>query len=682
MAHHVQWTAPAPFWKRATDLSDSERLATRRPAILRFASDSFMEEFNRALEVDPSKLTTLEAHWETWREPRTSAPVVAAPARAASRLQQKVARARASAQRRVSMFTTSSGVALAEPPASPGALATDAQNDATHLLKLYQPAHQRFYLIASALVCRIPGLPDHTVNAALQEKTTFVLRRIRTLSDPTTNATTRAEYGFVAGPGGGSWRRIASPDSALTPTEEQLPLFAVNFTDDGGQKRRVLAGLIPVGRREAYVGATEERAPVDDEAGEAANPGTGDAVDPGAPPPPVDPRIALLSADVIEPWKALVVRAAKVFDETMNDPNNVGHQDVIDLAFKAARNVIQVGSWYVLLDFATFLDRQLHDVWLAITSNATPPTQAQRDVVAAIAGATRPGGLPSFNRQTPSTLKDALAAVVAFRAPLERASGNFDGTATPTAEWPNFVFPLADPQAGGPEPAVTLPTLPPGLSAAQVVLRKISALRDLIAAALPKTPTYAVPELPLAAKPIMAPDETARFVVRCVLERPECSPIDPVILSAPSREFELASFFDTDAPARPIRISLPIDTSPAGLRRAPKNTAFVMSNILCGQVNRAKSLGLVDLVLSVLPWPFHKDLPNAGGTPCKTDAGLELGMICSLSIPIITIIALILLFIFVILFDIIFHWIPFFFFCFPVPKFSAKPPEAPALPLP
>ena len=34
------------------------------------------------------------------------------------------------------------------------------------------------------------------------------------------------------------------------------------------------------------------------------------------------------------------------------------------------------------------------------------------------------------------------------------------------------------------------------------------------------------------------------------------------------------------------------------------------------------------------------------------------------------------------LFDIIFSWIPFFFFCFPVPKFSAKPPEAPALPLP
>ena len=66
----------------------------------------------------------------------------------------------------------------------------------------------------------------------------------------------------------------------------------------------------------------------------------------------------------------------------------------------------------------------------------------------------------------------------------------------------------------------------------------------------------------------------------------------------------------------------------------------------------------------------------------KTDAGLDLGMICSLSIPIITIVALILLFIFVILFDIIFSWIPFFFFCFPVPKFSAKPPEAPALPLP
>ncbi|MGO4781011.1 hypothetical protein AB4084_36575, partial [Lysobacter sp. 2RAB21] len=96
-----------------------------------------------------------------------------------------------------------------------------------------------------------------------------------------------------------------------------------------------------------------------------------------------------------------------------------------------------------------------------------------------------------------------------------------------------------------------------------------------------------------------------------------------------------ASFFDSDAPARPIRISLPVDTSPAGLRKYQKNTAFVMSDMLCGQVQRAKGMGLVDLVLSVLPWPFHKDLPAGDGGPCQS-GGINIGMICSLSIPIIT----------------------------------------------
>jgi hypothetical protein len=180
--------------------------------------------------------------------------------------------------------------------------------------------------------------------------------------------------------------------------------------------------------------------------------------------------------------------------------------------------------------------------------------------------------------------------------------------------------------------------------------------------------------MPLAAQPVMAPDETAVFVIRCLFEQPECTPLHPPVLSAPSRPFELASFFDPEAPARPIRISLPVDTSPAGLRRAPKNTAFMVSDMLCGQINRAKGMGLIDLVLSVLPFPLHKDLDTGGPTPCKTDTGASLGMICSLSLPIITICALILLIIMVSLFDLIFRWLPYFIFCFPLPKFSAKAP--------
>src|SRR6185436_14372768 len=124
--------------------------------------------------------------------------------------------------------------------------------------------------------------------------------------------------------------------------------------------------------------------------------------------------------------------------------------------------------------------------------------------------------------------------------------------------------------------------------------------------------------------------------------------------------FQIAGFFDPDAPARPIRIALPVDTSPAGLRKFDKNTAFMISDMLCGQIDRMKGLTLGDLVMSVLPWPFHKDLSVPEKGPCKDskDASLQVGMICSLSIPIITICALLLLMIIVSLLDLIFRWIP------------------------
>jgi hypothetical protein len=52
------------------------------------------------------------------------------------------------------------------------------------------------------------------------------------------------------------------------------------------------------------------------------------------------------------------------------------------------------------------------------------------------------------------------------------------------------------------------------------------------------------------------------------------------------------------------------------------------------------------------------------------DAGAPLGiaMICTFSIPIITICALIVLFIFLILLNIIFWWLPFIRICFPIPE--------------
>ena len=47
-------------------------------------------------------------------------------------------------------------------------------------------------------------------------------------------------------------------------------------------------------------------------------------------------------------------------------------------------------------------------------------------------------------------------------------------------------------------------------------------------------------------------------------------------------------------------------------------------------------------------------------------------MICSLSIPIITLCALVLMMIMVALFDLFFRWIPYLFVCLPIPGFKGK----------
>src|SRR5688572_11213135 len=68
MEHPVQWTSPSPIWPALTSASDvALRRAFTRPAILRFASDSFMDEFRATLEVDPTRISELRAQPETWR---------------------------------------------------------------------------------------------------------------------------------------------------------------------------------------------------------------------------------------------------------------------------------------------------------------------------------------------------------------------------------------------------------------------------------------------------------------------------------------------------------------------------------------------------------------------------------------------------------------------------------------
>jgi hypothetical protein len=127
-------------------------------------------------------------------------------------------------------------------------------------------------------------------------------------------------------------------------------------------------------------------------------------------------------------------------------------------------------------------------------------------------------------------------------------------------------------------------------------------------------------------------------------------------ISPASQPFQLASYFDPDAPARMTMVALPVDTTPAALRKYPKGVGFMISDQLGQQMKRVQGL---------------QQLMN-GQVNQGDSSGYGLGMICSLSIPIITICAFLVLMIFLILLNIIFFWLPFFKICFPIPTLTAK----------
>jgi hypothetical protein len=139
--------------------------------------------------------------------------------------------------------------------------------------------------------------------------------------------------------------------------------------------------------------------------------------------------------------------------------------------------------------------------------------------------------------------------------------------------------------------------------------------------------------------------------LRCVYERPQCTPARQV-LSQPSMPFQLAPFFDADAPARPVRIVLPTDVSLAGLRKFNRGVTFLISGSL--QKKIAMVTGAEKQLL--------KDPASLN------PEGLELGWMCSFSIQIIFIVAFFLLLMFVIILNFVFWWIAFFKICIPIPK--------------
>jgi hypothetical protein len=175
------------------------------------------------------------------------------------------------------------------------------------------------------------------------------------------------------------------------------------------------------------------------------------------------------------------------------------------------------------------------------------------------------------------------------------------------------------------------------------------ALHDALAKALGPPPDTSAAPATLPPVPKIGATADTLYVLRCVYQRPRCGVLHTDVVSAPSDVFTLAPFFDFDAPSRPIRIPLPVDTSIAGLRKFSKNVGFIMSNKLREQMNSVTDLNAV----------LKGNLASG--------QGFDLGEICSFSIPIITICALVVLIIFILLLNIVFWWLPFFRICLPIP---------------
>jgi hypothetical protein len=672
-SHEIIWSQPSPLWgDPRPGPRTAERAGFETPSILRFNTDSFMEDFVNLLATDPARLGEYRVRAETWRG-------FAKPPEPANLLNGALLRRLGLSRKKPGALN---GHAIKPEPSPPK----------NAPLKLYQPVHQRHYLVTSSLVCKVAGLPDRTLAAGDGERASLVLRR---LLPPAGNSAAEfaswKEHAWVAAEHGYLWQQISDEARAkLFAGEETLPMFAMQFAETSDRRRRLFAAVIPTGKREAYVGA----------------PKTSGGATPGV--TPVTARKVLLRKEVIEPWRSLISTAqglqrSLIAPFTGEDRAPTGAEKAARL--KLDREQFQTISWLILLDLSKFLSTYLTPVWDAVlapekANTLGPPQRAvwdaleaatlSDDLIDAVSLRDADGDLLDPQPDFPGNLREALAKYGAseIAEQLEDVGKPYDRAIAERRElYPNFLFPLADPELFDDAPVPPLPPVPPPLSEDEKadldtdpnqppppdLLQRLDRLTVLMVRALDPHSTEPAPAVPVAA---IAPANSLQgiFVLRCVYERPQCLPAHHEVLSDPTEPFELAGFFDPDAPARPIRIGLPIDTSPAGLRKFDKNTAVVISDTLCGQLGRLRGITLGDLVRSVLPWPFHKDLPSLAGdgAPCKTGNNLSLGMICSLSIPIVTLCALILLIIMVALFDFIFRWLPFFVFCFPLPGLKAK----------
>jgi hypothetical protein len=528
------------------------------------------------------------------------------------------------------------------PLGSPAALAgmvRRRETGATRPLKLFQPLHGRYYLVAASLVCRQRGLPDRDVRPAEGQRVTYVLRR--RLPDGT-------EQGWVDEGLNRGWRPLREPGRdgverpvALRSDEERLPLHPVPMCQlaapgaDPGldafglsacDRRSVYYGYIPVSAREKYIErplAGVATADAVERYREGLKAFSGEA----------DLRLMEFDTRAIAPWREL-------FSTDVKGPARPG-QPAPTPPLPVSQ--IYAPSLGILLDLGELIQRHLPDVYATLTSGepdganektlVTKLRAIQISIVTAVPGD-----------------KMTLAAALAELKPFLPMAYGLPPTGTPTPTQPPHTYNLRD------APAIVLGQEVIASGAALDTLRGViaAALGDqgetvnlhpddaaLIAAQVTRLPSAEVKSNPTGTAAIERQRRT--YFIRLIYEYPPCPPVVSAVASEP---FIFAAPFDADAPARAIRLELP-DIS--NLRKFKRGVGMEMTPELRDMMTRV-----------------HKGMLEGAGLNPST-GGWELGMICSFSIQIVFLVAFIVMFIFLILLNIVFWWLPFLKICFPIP---------------
>ena len=695
----IEWHSPSFIWEEALkDISDKDFKRFNQPTILRFDSDSFMEELVEQLNTDPSGLTDSVACFETWRNKRSG-------------------------------------------------WLSEEELQSARIPKLYQPAHGFFYVVTASLVCRKPVFPDKNIDTGNDERVSFVIRRLVEAGKNDNGSIPYNEYARVVNEQGTGWRRVNSEDGeqvTIYDDEERIPLFSLNFTQDG-KTRRLLAGLVPVANRERYQADPKFTLP-------------GNQPEPGS---FRDPRMALFNTRIVQAMNVLrETPKTKVKEEEdgssswltiLEDEHarTIFIQSILDLAEFLKNNMDDV--WHSLSENAADLDTahkenlsnmlknnifysdyswsdvliQDEEALIPIVNNLRledplnqddplqPAEYIQRIIVRLnpdnlkllVQEALDPMDLrlKQFEDHIAETLVDLRESITENALSDEQARQAFSFILLDFAQflhehlsdvwnaiihdsrteagddkkalydtivqaglygqyhWSDALRGVWDNKAGAITGQMTVP-LYRGLTG-DIIVNAIQSLgiidtdyrhssflyRQVKNALGTFTPAEEnEEERPVSDKIDKA--DGSLYHIYCVYDRPRCPDIYSRIVSIPTPPFQLAPFYDPDAPSRPVRIPMPVDTSIAGLKKYPKNVSFLISRELRNQMERVDGIKMSDL---------DEGNVNDEGT-------FDLGMVCSLSIPIITICALIFLMILVQLLNIIFWWLPFFKICFPL----------------